>query len=84
MRKEGVMLIVNPMFLENKAGLYKFSLLKSDGEEYQVPFNIEAVGRKNFKWGRGYGCRNFWEKNQDFKKWGWGRISSRRDFYTPL
>ena len=30
------------------------------------------------------GDGNFGEENQDFKKSGWGRISSCREHYTPL
>ena len=28
--------------------------------------------------------RQFWEENQDLKKWGWKRISSRRELFTSL
>ena len=32
---------------------------------------------QNIKWGKGDG--KFGEENQDFEKWGWGRISSCRN-----
>ena len=37
-------------------------------------YYIEAVG-KNIKWGK---------KDQDLKKWGWGKISRFRGIYTTL
>ena len=50
------------------------------GKQYHLPYNIQAVG-KNIKWGRG---REFWEEYKDFRKWVWGRTSSRIELYTPL
>ena len=47
---------------------------KGNGKQYHLPFNIEAIG-KNIKWGKVEGEGNFGEEYQDFKKWGWGRIS---------
>ena len=32
----------------------------------------------------GEGDGNFGEENQDFKKWGWGRISGCRKLYKAL
>ena len=53
--------------LRNTCHLYFFpqksNIIK--GNQYQYPYNIEAV-RKNIKWGKGEGDRNFGEKNQDF------------------
>ena len=35
--------------------------------------------------GKGGRGRKFWVRKSRFKKkWGWGRISSCREFYTPL
>ena len=40
---------------------------------------------KNIKWGRGEGDGDFEEENQDIlNKWGWGRISSCMELFTPL
>ena len=45
------------------------------GEEYQVLKREGKIMTED---------RNFGEENQNLKKWGWGRISSCRELYTPL
>ena len=55
---------------------------KGRGEQYHLPHNIKAVG-KNIKKGTEEEDENVWEENQDIKKWGWGKISSCRNFIHP-
>ena len=55
---------------------------KGKGKQYHLFCNVKAVG-KNIKWGRVSGDI-MGNKNQDLKKWGWGRISSCTELYTPL
>ena len=58
------------------------NITRKKGKQFNLPFNIEAVG-KNIKWERREGDEHFGEEN-DFKKWGWGRLSSYWEFYTAL
>ena len=60
------------------------------GEEYQVLQRGRKYGCgeeyygcwKKYQVGEGDG--NFGEDNQDLKIWGWGRISSFTELYTPV
>ena len=68
-------------FLSSSSLLEKNIKLWREEGKIKAVGNIEAV-EKNNKWGT-RDCK-FWEENQDFSKWGWGRISSSRELYTPL
>ena len=59
------------MAMEFTNGLTEVSS-KETGKKNHITCGIKAVG-KIIKWGRGL---KFWGRNQDFKKCGWGRISS--------
>ena len=53
---------------ENNMGMVKsIAWKKGKGEEYNIPHDIQAVG-KNIKCGRGEGDGNFWGENKDLKK----------------
>ena len=54
---------------------------KGKGKQCHFPYNIMAVG-KNIRGEEENG--DFGEENQDLKRWGWGRIQSFRELYTPL
>ena len=57
------------------------TLKKGKGKQYNLPYNIEAVG-KNITWGKEEGDGNFWEENQDLKKWVAKNIKLFGTLYT--
>ena len=56
------------------------NIMWKKGSNIIFPLIFEAV-EKNIEGVRG---RKFWERKSGLKKWGWGRISSCRELYTPL
>ena len=53
------------------------------GSNIVIPLILRLLGRiSSGKKGEGDG--NFREENQDFRKFGWGRISRCMELYTPL
>ena len=64
----------------------EYNVEKVEVKQFHLPYinDIIIILRLLGRIPSGKGDRNFGEENQDFKTWGWGRISSCRELYTPL
>ena len=60
----------------------EYNVGKGKGEA--IPSSLEFCGcLEEYQVGKRGSGRKFWGRNQAFKTWGWGRISSCRELYTP-